>query len=108
MNNNLVVDIEVLEGPNDEGKTFVCPSKLCDPNLSSTLELNVAHAPQLSFITKVMVLSTANIFFFSFQIYLTFFSFQAPHNTQSHVLSLLARNANLTGSFLVILISYSH
>lgn len=66
MKNNLIVDLEVFEGPNDEGKTFVCPSKLCDPNLVFKSErtpkfVNVAHAPHLSFITKVMVLSIANI-----------------------------------------------
>ncbi|XP_074565659.1 cytochrome c1 2, heme protein, mitochondrial-like isoform X2 [Curcuma longa] len=83
VNNNLIIDLEVFEGSNDEGKTFVCPSKLCDPNLVFKSErtqkfVNVAHAPHLSFITK------------------------APHNRQSDVLSLLAGNPDLTGSFLVV------
>ncbi|KAG6517741.1 hypothetical protein ZIOFF_021139 [Zingiber officinale] len=80
VNNNLIVDIEVFDGPNDEGKTFVCPSKLCDPNLVFKSErtpriLNVAHTAHSSFITK------------------------APDNRQSRMLSLLAGNPDLTGSF---------
>lgn len=66
----VTADIEVVDGPNEEGEAFACPGKLCDPFRRSHHIERAAKTcnSDLSFIKMVMLLticiSSYNFFVF--------------------------------------------
>ncbi|WOL12924.1 cytochrome c1-2, heme protein, mitochondrial [Canna indica] len=82
--NAVTAHIEVVEGPNDGSKSFVCPSKVCDPKSKPHQNEQAPRfangemdALDLSFITK------------------------AGYNGQNYVLSLLSGYRDLTAGVLI-------
>lgn len=69
---DVTADIEVVDGPNDEGEAFARPGKLCDPfRRSHQIErAAMTYNSDLSFIKMVMLLticiSSYHFFFFVF------------------------------------------
>ncbi|KAL7161713.1 hypothetical protein ACSBR2_042231 [Camellia fascicularis] len=89
----MAAEIEVIDGPNDEGEMFTRPGKLSDrfpqpyPNEQAARFANGgAYPPDLSLITKVNSFILFLISSFQVSYYL---AFQARHNGQNYVFALL-------------------
>ena len=96
----MAAEIEVVDGPNDDGEMFTRPGKLSDRfpqpygnEAAASFANGGAYPPDLSLITKVMHFPTRNvifIFYFIFVYKISYcMSFQARHNGQNYVFSLL-------------------